>query len=223
MGVLKREEHLGVDITTEYTVLTYTRPASGTSAIVIPRIDLGVPVGAPVAGDGAYIGRALVDGNQVTPESTIQFATGQEKGILQGRTITLEPGDVLTVTVTGRAGDTAVNVSSALFDGTPIRTEDLDGIIGGGSVEVDHNYGGADTYRYVTQNGVGIDNAIINVYLASDFNAGKRGTDFIKARSLTDINGRWVQPVMLDPETYVVYFYKQLAFGPDTAPLTVTE
>jgi hypothetical protein len=156
-------------------------------------------------------------------QSAIQFLSGQTKGILQGRTITIEPGDVLTVAVVGQPGDTAVNVTAALFDGTPIRTEDLDGIIGSGSVEVDHDYGGADTYRYVTQNGVGIDDAIINIYLASDFNAGKRGVDFIKASSRTDINGRWVRPVMLDPETYVVYFYKQLAFGPDTAPLTVTE
>jgi len=224
MAILKREESIGVDISAEFTVLTYTHPVNAKSAIVIPRVDLGVPTtpAGPVVGGGIYTGKALIDANQVTPASAIQFVGGQTKGILQGRAVTIEPGDVLTVTIVGQPADTAVNVTAALFDGTPLRTEDLEGVIGGGSIEVDHNYGGADTYRYETQNGVGIDNAIVNIYLASDFNAGRRGTPFVKGTSLTDVNGRWVRPVLLDPGTYVVYFYKQLAFGPDTAPLTVT-
>jgi len=48
-------------------------------------------------------------------------------------------------------------------------------------------------------------------------------TSFVKASSRTDIDGRWVRPVTLDPAEYVVYFYKPQAFGPDAVPLTVTE
>lgn len=224
MAVLKREEHIAVDISSNFVALTYTRPANATSAVVMPRIDLGVPTSpsGPVAGSGIYTGYALIDGHQVTPQSNITFVSGQTKGILQGRQITIEPGDVLTVEVLGLPGDTAVNVTAALHDATPLRTEDLEGITGSGSVPIDHNFGGADTYAYETKNGVGIDNALVYAYLSSDFNAGRRGIEYVKATSITDINGRWLRPMMLDPGSYVLYFFKQLAFGPDTAPLTVT-
>jgi hypothetical protein len=221
MAVLKREEHLGVDISTALTVLTYTRPAAATPVIVIPRVDLGVPVGGPVVGGGIYEGHALVDDNQVTPKSSILFDSGQTKGILQGRPITLEPEDVLTLTVTGQPGDTAVNVSSALHDATPIQAEDLDGLIGSGVIEVDHDTGGTDNLQYVTANGIGIDNATIYAFLRDDWNAGKRDYDAVRAQSITDVEGRWERPMLLDPNWYVIYFFKQYAWGPNTATVEV--
>lgn len=93
---------------------------------------------------------------------------------------------------------------------------------GSGAVPVDHNYGGSDNYRYTTSNGVGIDNAVVNVYLLSDYNAGNRGLDFVKGSTITDVNGRWERPINLDPGSYMLYFYKQQAFGPDVALLVVS-
>lgn len=222
MAVLKREEHLGVDITSALTVLTYTRPDNASPAVVIPRIDLGVPAGGPVVGGGIYVGHALIDGNQVTPKSSIVFDAGQTKGILQGREITLEPGDVLTVTVTGLSGDTAVNVSAALHDNTPINADALDGIIGSGDIEVDHNYGGTDNLSYVTEQGAGIGDAAVRAYLTADYNAGNRTTDYIRAEIRTSNDGRWQQSMMLDPAAYTLVYFKSGSFGPDVRTITVS-
>jgi hypothetical protein len=221
MAVLKREEHLGVDISSALTVMTYIRPATAEPAVVIPRIDLGVPAGGPVVGGGIYVGHALVDNNQVTPKSSIVFDAGQTKGILQGREITLEAGDVLTVTVTGQSGDTSVNISAVLFDNTPVSAEDL--ITGSGSVEVDHDYGEVDNLRYVTSSGAGIGDAVVRCYLSNDYNQGNRGRDFIAAEVRTAADGRWEQAMMLDPETYTLVFYKQGYYGPDVRQVTVSE
>jgi hypothetical protein len=222
MAILKREEHIGIDISSAYTVLTYTRPDTAEPAIVIPRVDLGVPVGGPVVGGGVYVGHALIDGNQVTPKSSITFDAGQTKGILQGRAITIEPGDVVTIEVTGQAGDTAVNATAALHDSTPIQIDDLDGLTGSGAVEVDHDYGGTDNLRYVTSSGIGIDGATVYAFLKEDYDAGHRSATHARARSLTNVDGRWAAPMMLDPAWYVMYFYKQNAWGPDTATIQVT-
>ena len=46
------------------------------------------------------------------------------------------------------------------------------GAAGAGTVEVDHDTGGADNLRYVTASGIGIDNAVIYAYLRADWNAG---------------------------------------------------
>jgi hypothetical protein len=221
MAILRREEHLGVDISSAYTVLTYTHPATAEPVIVIPRVDLGVPVGGPVVGGGIYVGHALVDGNQITPKSSIVFDAGQTKGILQGRPITVEPDDIVTLTVTGQSGDTAVNVTAALHDATPVQASDLDGLIGSGVVEVDHDTGGADNLQYVTANGIGIDNATIYAFLRDDWNAGKRDMDAVRAQSLTNVEGRWEWSMLLDPNWYVVYFFRQGAWGPDTATVQV--
>lgn len=90
------------------------------------------------------------------------------------------------------------------------------------AVEVDHNYGGPDNYSYLTTDGRGIDNATVIAYLKSDYDAGNRDESYYKDAVLTDVNGQWTQPMLLDPGEYVLYFYKQGEYGPDTADLTVT-
>lgn len=217
MAVLKREDHMSVSIADTLTVLSYTRPSDADPAVVVPRVDL-----TNITGGGIYTAHALIDGNQVTPKSAITFDAGQTKGVLQGREITVEPGDALTVTVKGQSGDTAVNVSAMLFDNTPLNSDALEGITGSGSVMVDHNYGGTDNLRYETSLGVGIGDAMIRCYHLGDFRSNRRGREYIVAEIRTVTTGRWSTPMMLDPGQYVLVFYKRDAYGPDVRQLTVS-
>jgi len=127
--------------------------------------------------------------------------------------------------VVGQDLDVMVSSEAIIQDVTPIRKREFDEITGQGpnTVEVDHHYGGTDNYSYHTADGRGIDNATIIAYLKTDFDAGRRGKQYHQGVSTTDVQGRWVRPMMLDPATYVLYYYKQGAFGPDTAVLTVVQ
>ena len=60
-------------------------------------------------------------------------------------------------------------------------------------------------------------------YLKTDYNAGRRGKEYHQGVSRTDVQGHWERPMLLDPATYVLYYYKQGAFGPDTAEVTVVQ
>ncbi len=93
--------------------------------------------------------------------------------------------------------------------------------VGLGSVVVDHDYGGADALAYKT-GGVGIDNANVWAYLKTDYDAGNTAMGYIKAMTTTDVNGRWVSQMNLDPATYTLYYFKQGEYGPDTQEVTVT-
>ena len=218
MAILKREEHSGADITAEFTALTYTRPASADPAVVIPRVDL-----TSIAGGGVYVAKALIDGNQVTPKSSLTFDSGQTKGVLQGREITVEPGDILTVTVEGQVSDTSVNIVATLFDNTPLNADALDGIVGSGSVEVNHDYGSTDNLRYITPQAAGIGDAVVRAYLTADYNQGNRAREFIRAEVRTSSDGRWQQTMMLDPNSYTLVYFKSGAYGPDIRQITVSE
>jgi hypothetical protein len=93
---------------------------------------------------------------------------------------------------------------------------------GTGAVQVDHNYGGPGALAYKTSAGVGIDGATVRVFLASNYSAGNTGPIYKVAETSTNINGEWVMPLMLDPATYTVQFFKQGEYGPDTINVTVT-
>lgn len=92
---------------------------------------------------------------------------------------------------------------------------------GSGIVEVDHDTGGTDNLRYVTANGIGIDNAVIYAFLRADWDAGNRGIAAVRARSLTNVEGRWEWPMLLDPGWYVMYYFEQGDWGPDTITIQV--
>jgi len=94
-------------------------------------------------------------------------------------------------------------------------------ILGSGAILVNHNYGGTDNLRYVAPNGVGIDNATIQIFVRSDYDAGKRGRGYIIAESVTGTDGRWVRDVALDPGDYTVVFFKQGLYSPTVINITV--
>jgi len=143
-------------------------------------------------------------------------------------TIQIEPIVVFTKYTTNQIGDA---VSDAVCDeplsehitlGTLGRKISDITLTGLGTVAVDHNYGGTDALRYVDGVGSGIDNADIVIYLKSDYDAGNLAAGYVKAKTNTDVNGRWANPLNLDPATYTIYFYKQGEYGPDTQEITVT-
>jgi len=71
---------------------------------------------------------------------------------------------------------------------------------GDGDVAVNHNYGGTDALR-VLSGGVPVDGAVIRAYLKTAYDAG---TYTVVARAVTGSDGRWVAPMMLDADTYVL-------------------
>ena len=217
MSELHREVHAGVDVTSEFTALTYNY-GGDSSRVVLIRVELGDNV-KPVVGGQNYQISAQIDGVNVTPISTILVPVAQTRAILQSRQVLIEPEDVLTVRVLGAAGDDDVNLISFVMDSTPARLTDLTGV---GEVAVDHNYGGADTLAIETSGGARVDNALIRVYRKADYDADNRGTAFIVGTTKTDVNGRWTYPLMLDPGEYTLYVYKPGHIQPKTQDLTVS-
>ena len=215
---ITRETHSGVDISSQFTVFTYTYTGDG-SRLVIPRIDLGDTL-KPIQGGLSYAMQVFIDGAAVTPVSNVSVPASVNRAVMQGRQVTLEPGDVLTITAIGGPGDTDVNTVAILSDATPAQAVDLAGM---GQVVVDHDYGGADNLRYVTSDGGGISGASVRVYLTSEYSQGNRGRSYIVAEVRTTTNGRWEQPMMLNPDVYTLVFYKHGAYGPDVRQITVTE
>jgi hypothetical protein len=115
-------------------------------------------------------------------------------------------GTNLNATVSSRATQTSV--------------DSLTGA-GSGSVLVDHDYGGTDELAYKTSGGDPIAGATVEIFLTSDYDGGNRTSEYRQGRTITDINGRWSQPVYLDPESYTVVFYKVGFYGPDVQEITV--
>lgn len=146
---------------------------------------------------------------------------------------TMSPlGDIV---VTDQGGTTFIqNVQAAMTAQgyTPIRADYLDFLkaisFGTGSILVDHNYGGKDNLAYEDKSGSGINGATIQAYRASDFNAGRRSSTYVVAQTKTDIDGRWVLPLMLDPGAYILSASKSGTvggsggFGPNFVAITVS-
>lgn len=223
MGVLKRQVIPSINIATENTVLSYTHPITAKSAIVLPRVELGLT--SPIAGFGVYTITVKVDGVNVVPPSGISIPFGQTTAVFQSRHVNLEPGDLFTVTITGQSTDLAVSSTTVLLDATPIRTaefddiiSDIDAAIGTASSTatlVDHNFGGKDNLSYHTAQGSGIVDATILVYTTEDYNAGNRLNEFVVGSTTTDVNGRWRKQIPLEPGSYTLVYFKTRAFGPD--------
>lgn len=128
--IIDKETVDPADISSDLIVLTYTEPPTqfgGRARLILPRVELGF--NSPIAGSGVYRISAQIDGGDVTPVSSITVPTGQTSSILQGRHLAVEPEDIVTITIRGLPADTAVSVTTALFDATPIHQEDLDEIL----------------------------------------------------------------------------------------------
>lgn len=217
MPALHDEISNGVDISgAGATILAYTySEAAPVNAVC--RVTLGSTT-SPISGGGQYTLKVTVNGSALSPDSSVMVGSGITKAMVQSRPIVLVQGDVLEVTAIGRTADASVDVDAAVIDVTPLTKAE---VFGSGAVQVDHHYGGEDRYRYVTQAGAGIDNAQVQAFLREDYNANNRGAAFVKGETRTGTDGRWTSAMMLDPGNYVLVFFKQRAYGPTLANLTV--
>lgn len=100
------------------------------------------------------------------------------------------------------------------------------GATGTGTVAVNHNSGGTDAMRLVqgaAGSPAGVFGATVTAYLQSDFNAGNTAPSYYKGQTTTDVNGRWVAPLMLSiSNVYVIVFAGgQPPVQGDTAIVTI--
>lgn len=87
-------------------------------------------------------------------------------------------------------------------------------------VAVDHNYGGQDALRFVTESGMGIPDADVRVYTKPDFDAGRFATPVYVVQ--TDDQGRWRRPAYLTVGMdYVILMEKRSAYVSQPTQITV--
>ena len=123
------------------------------------------------------------------------------------------PNGVYTVSTYELVGDIEIQAGEdyvfRVQDGKQLSGVDF------GTVSMSENSGGKDNLRYVESNGQGVEDAIISVYLSSEYLQGNTANPLGKTK--TDSSGRWQTPVSVEPgANYTVVFYKRGHFGPDT-------
>jgi len=94
-------------------------------------------------------------------------------------------------------------------------------VIGLGSVSVDTDYGGYNNLAYIIDGGPAVEDALIQAYLKTAYDAGNRTRNYVKAETRTGSGGRWEKEMRLDAGVYTLVFYKQGEYGPDLKDITV--
>lgn len=94
-------------------------------------------------------------------------------------------------------------------------------VSGPGDVPVDHNYGGADALAVRTATGEGVRGATVWAFLRSDYDAGMRGLGYVVASASTDLNGRWLAPMLLGQADYSLLVFKPGEFAPTVVNIRV--
>lgn len=213
---LYEQTELAVDISSAADVMEYTYTGDAPKSVLC-RVLVGSD-DAPISGNGAYSVLVYINDSSVQPDSNVIVRAGVTKALMQSRELLLINGDTLVIQVLGKPADTAVDVVSKLEDMTPLTRAEVYGM---GAISVDHNYGGVDRYQAVRETGAGVDNVQIQAFLRSDYEAGNRSASYVKGEVRTTADGRWAVPMMLDAGSYILVFFKQGQYGPNTAGLTV--
>jgi len=213
---LARITKYAVDLNAGDELFSYHYGGSVSKEVII-RINLGDDE-RPIHGGTNYILKPYIDDVALSPASTVQVQAGETKTILNSRSIPLDSGNTLSVVVIGHSSDTAVNATISIHDATPLR---VDEVVGDGAVAVDHNYGGTDNFMVTTRDGRRIDNANVLAFRRSDYQNGRRQAQYAVAQTTTDVNGRWVAALMLDPGDYTLFVYKQGDIQAKAVNLTV--
>lgn len=213
---LARVVKQNLSLVTEAEVLSYTY--TGTEPVeVMARVMLG-STARPISGGGLYKSLVYLNDVVLSPGSDVVVQPGRTETIIVSRALPLEEGDVVSIRAIGLPTDASVDTVTTLRDVTPTKLTDL---IGGGPVQVDHNYGGTDALAVELLSGVRVDNATIRCFRSADYAAGKRSPEFMVASTTTDVNGRWTSPMMLDAGSYTLLIFKQGAIKAKVVPLIV--
>lgn len=91
-----------------------------------------------------------------------------------------------------------------------------------GKVLVDENFGGSGALTYQLD-GSPVEDASIEVFLLSDYVAGNCNGNHRLNSSRQKIDGTWAVPFYLDPQNYVLRFYKSGVAGPDEWQIVVSQ
>lgn len=90
-----------------------------------------------------------------------------------------------------------------------------------GKVLVNQDYGGPGALVYCLD-GVPVADATIEVFLYVDYIIGKQDATYRVANSRQTVDGDWAMPLYLDPEIYVLRYYRTGVAGPDAYRVVVT-
>jgi len=131
-------------------------------------------------------------------------------------------GTIPDVNFSGTVKFMAADGVVADADINPYQSNANQQIHGTGSVLVDHDYGGKDNLAVQTCQGVRMEGVTIRVYRKEDYDTGNRGSEFVIASTTTDSNGRWREPLFLDPNTYTLLLFKQNVIKSKIVNLKVT-
>jgi hypothetical protein len=87
------------------------------------------------------------------------------------------------------------------------------------STTVDHNYPHAGDLRVVNSSGEPVEGADIRIFELAEFLLGH--TSAWVGATTTDLNGEWVDPIILDDgQTWVVHMEKPTMYGPAHVEVT---
>jgi len=90
-----------------------------------------------------------------------------------------------------------------------------------GKILVNHNYGGLKALTYAIS-GIPVADATIELFLYSDYITGKRNGNYRINDSRQRIDGTWAIPFYLDPQVYVIRYYRTNVAGPDSWKVVVS-
>jgi len=90
-----------------------------------------------------------------------------------------------------------------------------------GRILVNQNYGGPNALTYAL-NGIPVDDATIELFLYSDYAAGNRNGNYRINDSRQKVDGTWAVPFYLDPQDYVLRYYRTGVAGPDAWKVVVS-
>ncbi len=175
---------------------------------------MGQALGLGLAGaiaDVAAIADAVWD--EGLSDHQLSGSTGQALGLADAvADVNAIADQVWDEALTGHltAGSMGATLSNATQTGT-------------GNILVDHNFGGTDNLRVTdSSSGAGIDEVTVQAFLKTDFDAGNKGAAFVKGGTLTGSDGRWLNPLALDADTYTISFNKPAVFVGSTTEITVS-
>jgi hypothetical protein len=199
---------------TAQEVISFSQESPRT-LIVVVRLELGNET-VGIAGNGTYTISVFINNKIVVPINSFNIPAGVTNAYSVSREIVLESEDLLTIKVTGQAGDTNTGATASIYDVTPAVNTDF------GAVLVDHDYPTDGAMTLLDGANAPIVGACIYIYLASDYSAHNTAPEFIVGKSVTIEGGVWKQPVALNAGDYVAYFFKQGTMNPTTISFTVT-
>jgi hypothetical protein len=216
---LIRQPKTALDISTEQDLLEYEYTGDEPREVIV-RAVIGSPT-RPLSGAGGnYYLLMYIDDVKVVPDSETRIDAGRTRAIVSGRPIAIDTGETVRVAIIGLTGDVSVDVVTTLRDATPLRE---DAVFGTGGILVDHDYGGEDNLQLkVSGTCVTLQGALIQAYLRSDYAARRRGGAYVRGQTTTDVNGRWQNALMLQPEDYTLLISRS-GYATTTVNLTVAE